>query len=219
VTLDTLQQLIAIIFIDLSLSADNALVIGLAARELAPAHRRTAILVGGALAVGLRVLLTALAAVLLTIPYLQLIGGVALFVIAYRLARPGSHDGGVRPAASLRGAIGMIVVADLTTSLEHVLGIGGAAHGDVLLLLIGLGISIPIVLAGSGFVASIVGRFPWTIWLGVIALVWTGRRSLPGRSVHQHPPRPSLVRRRRIRRRDRRRHLREHAPQAAGCGT
>jgi len=174
VTLDTLQQLIAIIFIDLSLSADNALVIGLAARELAPAHRRTAILVGGALAVGLRVLLTALAAVLLTIPYLQLIGGVALFVIAYRLARPGSHDGGARPAASLRGAIGMIVVADLTTSLEHVLGIGGAAHGDVLLLLIGLGISIPIVLAGSGFVASIVGRLPWTIWLGVIALVWTG---------------------------------------------
>ena len=68
----------------------------------------------------------------------------------------------------------MIAVADLTTSLEHVLGIGGAAQGDIVLLLIGLAISIPIVLAGSGVVASFVGRFPWLIWLGVLALVWTG---------------------------------------------
>ena len=122
-----------------------------------------------------RVVLTALAAVLLTIPYLQLAGGVALFVIAYRLARPGGHQaGGGRPATTLRAAIWTITAADLTTSIEHVLGIGGAAHGDVSLLLIGLAISIPIVLAGSGFVAAIVERYPWLIWLGVLALVWTG---------------------------------------------
>ena len=170
-----LQALLAIILIDLSLSADNALIIGLVARDLPPEHRRRAIVVGGALAVLFRVVLTALAAVLLTIPYLQLVGGLALLVIAYRLARPGAHDGEAsRSATSLRGAIWMIAVADLTTSLEHVLGIGGAAQGDIVLLVIGLAISIPIVLAGSGFVANIVGRFPWLIWLGVLALVWTG---------------------------------------------
>ena len=169
-----LQQLIAIILIDLSLSADNALVIGLAARDLPAEHRRRAILIGGFLAVGLRVVLTALAAVLLTIPYLQMVGGIALFVIAYRLGRPGGHEEGHSSATTLRGAIGMIVVADLTTSLEHVLGIGGAAHGDIPLLALGLAISIPIVLAGSGLVASFVRRWPWTIWLGVLALVWTG---------------------------------------------
>lgn len=118
--------------------------------------------------------LTAAAAVLLTIPYLQLVGGLALLVIAYRLARPGAHEPGVKSATTLRGAITTIIVADLTTSLEHVLGIGGAAHGDIPLLVIGLAISIPIVLAGSGFVAGFVHRFPWTIWLGVLALVWTG---------------------------------------------
>jgi YjbE family integral membrane protein len=169
-----LQPLIAIILIDLSLSADNALVIGLMARDLPPGLRRRAIVIGGTLAVVFRVVLTALAAVLLTIPFLQLIGGLALFVIAYRLARPGAHETGVTPATTLRGAITMIVIADLTTSLEHVLGIGGAAHGDIPLLIIGLAISIPIVLAGSGLVASIVNRWPWSIWLGVIALIWTG---------------------------------------------
>jgi YjbE family integral membrane protein len=169
-----LQALLAIILIDLSLSADNALIIGLVARDLPARHRRQAIVIGGTLAVVFRVILTALAAVLLTIPYLQLVGGLALLVIAYRLARPGGHEESARPAATLRAAIAMIVVADLTTSLEHVLGIGGAAHGDIPLLIIGLAISIPIVLAGSGIVASIVGRFPWTIWLGVLALVWTG---------------------------------------------
>ena len=88
-----LQALLAIILIDLSLSADNALIIGLVARDLPPEHRRRAIVVGGALAVLFRVVLTALAAVLLTIPYLQLVGGLALLVIAYRLARSGAHDG------------------------------------------------------------------------------------------------------------------------------
>jgi len=169
-----MQQLIAIILIDLSLSADNALVIGLAARDLPAEHRRRAIFIGGFLAVVLRVVLTALAAVLLTIPYLQMVGGLALFVIAYRLGRPGAHEAGRTSATTLRGAIGMIVVADVTTSLEHVLGIGGAAHGDIPLLVAGLAISIPIVLAGSGLVASFVRRWPWTIWLGVLALVWTG---------------------------------------------
>ena len=181
-----LQALLAIILIDLSLSADNALIIGLVARDLPPEHRRRAIVVGGALAVLFRVVLTALAAVLLTIPYLQLVGGLALLVIAYRLARPGAHDGEASPSAtSLRGAIWMIAVADLTTSLEHVLGIGGAAQGDIVLLVIGLAISIPIVLAGSGFVANIVGRFPWLIWLGVLALVWTGLDLLmDDRAIH-----------------------------------
>ena len=114
-----LQSLVTIVLIDLSLSADNALVIGLAARNLPPELRRRAILIGGTLAVLFRVVLTAVAAVLLTIPYLQLAGGFALLVIAYRLARPGAHEASVTSAVTFRGAIATIIVADLTTSLEH----------------------------------------------------------------------------------------------------
>jgi len=95
-----LQALLAIILIDLSLSADNALIIGLVARDLPTEHRRRAIIIGGALAVLFRVVLTALAAVLLTIPYLQLVCGLALLVIAYRLGRPSAHDGGASRSAS-----------------------------------------------------------------------------------------------------------------------
>lgn len=171
--MDQAQAIVSIVLIDLALSGDNAMVIGMAARGLPPDLRKRAIVVGGALAVGLRVVLTALAAVLLVLPYVRIVGGLVLFFVAYGLARPSGAERDVPAAVTLRAAIGTIVLADVSTSLEHVLGIGAAAEGDVALLAIGLAISIPIVLFGSGFVAAILDRFPWTVWLGVIALVWT----------------------------------------------
>jgi YjbE family integral membrane protein len=171
--MDLLGAVIAIVLIDLALSGDNALVIGLAARRLPRDQRRTAIVVGGALAVGLRIVGTALVTLLLRIPYLQLAGGIALVVIAYRLVSKdeGGHE--VREASSMREAITTIVIADAAMSLENVLGVGAAAHGDLPLLVFGLALSIPIVLFGSSLVVALLERWPALIWLGAFALVWT----------------------------------------------
>ncbi len=170
-----LSAVIAIVFIDLALSGDNALLIGMAARRLPDAQRRRAILLGGLLAVVLRIVAAAIVSVLLAVPYLQLAGGVVLAVIAYRLVRPGAIDAHatVRPAGTLREAIVTIIVADAAMSIENVLGVGGAAHGDLPLLAFGLVISIPIVLFGSGIIAGVLDRAPRLIWLGAVALIWT----------------------------------------------
>ena len=170
-----LSAVIAIVFIDLALSGDNALLIGMAARRLPDAQRRRAILLGGLLAVVLRIVAAAIVSVLLAVPYLQLAGGVVLAVIAYRLVRPGAVDehAAVQPAGTLREAVITILIADAAMSVENVLGVGGAAHGDLPLLAFGLVISIPIVLFGSGIIAGVLDRAPRLIWLGALALIWT----------------------------------------------
>lgn len=160
--------------IDLALSGDNALVIGMAARDLPREQRRRAVIFGGAGAVALRVAFAVAATLLLAIPYLQLTAGLVLVAIAYRLVRPTTTDPRhVRSATSLREAIGVIVLADAAMSVENILGVAGAAHGAIALLIFGLALSIPIVLFGSGLIVAILERLPWAIWLGVGALVWT----------------------------------------------
>lgn len=177
-----LSAILAIVLIDLALSGDNALLIGMAARRLPDAQRRRAIVFGGLLAVVLRIAAAAAVTLLLAIPYLQLVGGLVLVVIAYRLVRPGAGAAhtGVRPAGSLREAIVTIVVADAAMSTENVLGVGGAAHGDLPLLAFGLIISIPIVLFGSGIIARVLDRAPRLIWLGALALIWTAADMMLG---------------------------------------
>jgi YjbE family integral membrane protein len=171
---EQLQAVITIVLIDLALSGDNALVIGMAARGLPRRQRRLAISFGAGGAVALRVAAAAVATVLLTIPSLQLGGGIVLALIAYRLVRPESgHRRSVSAARSLPEAIAIILVADAAMSTENVLGVAAAAHGDIALLVFGLALSIPIVLFGSGFVASILDRFPQVVWLGAAALAWT----------------------------------------------
>jgi len=177
------SAIVAIVLIDLALSGDNALLIGMAARRLPDAQRRRAIVLGGALAVILRIGAAAIVTFLLAIPYLQLAGGVVLAVIAYRLVRPNAPQGGeaaIQPAGTLREAIATILVADAAMSVENVLGVGGAAHGDLPLLAFGLVISIPIVLFGSGLIASVLDRAPRLIWLGALALIWTSADMILG---------------------------------------
>ena len=130
----------------------------------------------------LRIAAAAAVTFLLAIPYLQLAGGIVLAVIAYRLVRPNAHPEGadVRPAGTLREAVMTILVADAAMSVENVLGVGGAAHGDLALLVFGLVISIPIVLFGSGIIASILDRAPRLIWLGALALIWTSAEMILG---------------------------------------
>ncbi len=177
-----LSAVIAIVLIDLALSGDNALLIGMAARRLPDAQRRRAIVLGGVLAVVLRIAAAAVVTFLLAIPYLQLAGGVVLAVIAYRLVRPSAPEGhgAVQPAGSLREAVMTILVADAAMSVENVLGVGGAAHGDLPLLAFGLVVSIPIVLFGSGIIARALDRAPGLIWLGALALVWTSADMILG---------------------------------------
>ncbi len=171
--LDQVSAILSIIVIDLVLSGDNAVVIGMAARRLSPENRRRAIIFGGAGAVGLRVLFTAMAALLLGVPYLQAIGGLLLLYIAYKLLRPQDHSAHVTEAGSLREAIRTIVLADVVMSLDNILAVGGAAHGDVGLLLFGLVLSIPILLLGSELVARLLGRFPILVYLGAFVLILT----------------------------------------------
>jgi YjbE family integral membrane protein len=173
--LETLQAILAIVLIDLALSGDNALVIGMAARGLPKRQRRRAILFGGLGAVVLRIAAASIVTLLLAIPYLQLIASIALLVIAYRLVRPtaAQHGPSVREATTLPEAITTILIADAAMSLENVLGVGAAAHGSIPLLVFGLALSIPIVLFGSGLVVRLLDRFPQGIWLGAFALVWT----------------------------------------------
>jgi len=171
---ETLQAVISIVLIDLALSGDNALVIGMAARDLPPKQRRQAIVLGGAGAVVLRILAAAAVTLLLAIPYLQFAAAVVLLVIAYRLVHAAdSHGKKVRAASGLGGAIVTILAADAAMSLENILGVGAAAHGSIALLAFGLALSIPIVLFGSSLVVGLLQRFPQAIWLGALALVWT----------------------------------------------
>ena len=171
--LDLLVPILSIIVIDLVLSGDNAVVIGMAARRLSPENRRRAIIFGGAGAVGLRILFTAMAALLLDVPYIQFFGGLLLLWIAVRLLKPQDHSAHITEAGSLREAIRTIVLADVVMSLDNILAVGGAAHGNLWLLLFGLVLSIPILLLGSELVARLLGRYPFLVYVGAIVLVHT----------------------------------------------
>ncbi len=170
---DTLTALVSIIIFDLILSGDNAVVIGMAARRLSPENRRKAIVWGGAGAVGLRILFTAMATLLLDIPYLQAIGGVLLLYVAYKLLKPHDAHANIHEAGSLREAIQTIVLADVVMSLDNILAVGAASDGHIELLIFGLLLSIPILLLGSGLVARLLTNYPILVYVGAAILVWT----------------------------------------------
>jgi YjbE family integral membrane protein len=174
--IETLQAVIAIVLIDLTLSGDNAIVIGMAARGLPDKQRRTAIVFGGLAAVGVRAAAATVVTLLLNINYVQLIAAIVLVIIAYRMVQSAPAASGTRhvvQAVTLRGAIATILVADIAMGSDNVIGVGAAAQGSVALLVFGLALSIPIVLFGSALVVRLLDRLPQLVWLGVLALVWT----------------------------------------------
>jgi YjbE family integral membrane protein len=174
-----MSALFAIILIDLALAGDNALVIGLAVRNIPAEMQKKAILWGTVGAIVIRCLLTLIVVWLLKIPGFMLAGGLALVWIAHKLA---SEDGGgehnVAAKSTLRGAIGTIVVADTVMGLENVLAVGGAANGNMVLVVLGLLISIPIIVLGSQVVIKAVNRFPWLIIAGAAVLAWTAAKMI-----------------------------------------
>ena len=162
--------LLNIIFINIILSGDNAVVIAMAVRSLAPRERRWGILLGTAGAVVLRVFLTFVAARLLEVPFVKLGGGLLILWIAFKLLLPTSEAEDTKEVNGLRQAIITILMADLVMSLDNVLGVAGAANGNLLLLLIGLATSIPIVVFASSIITKLMDRFPVIVLLGAAVL-------------------------------------------------
>jgi len=171
----TWAGLAQIVVADILLSGDNALVIALACRSL-PAHQqKRAIIFGGAAAITLRVILTAFAVYLLTLPYLKLVGGILLLWIAVKLLLPEEgHGEGIKSEGNIWAAIKTIVIADFVMSVDNVLAVAGAAHGDIALLVIGLLLSIPLIIYGSTMILKLIGRFPVIITLGAAMLGYIG---------------------------------------------
>lgn len=163
-----------IIIIDLILSGDNAVVIGMAARKLPPAQRKKAIVFGAGIAVLLRSTLTVVAAYLLNIPLLMTVGGILLIGIAVKLLVEEDDGVDVHAGDTLKSAIKTIIIADVVMSLDNVLAVAGASHGSVFLVLIGLALSIPFIMWGSNIIAGLLNRFPWLLYVGAAVLGYTG---------------------------------------------
>jgi len=170
-----LSQVLKIVIIDLVLSGDNAVVIGMAAHRLEPRQRRFAILFGGGAAIALRIALTAIAAFLLQLRGLQAAGGLLLLWIAIKLLKQEeeSHEG-IRSAATMKGAIATILLADFIMSLDNVLGVAGASEGNVGLLLFGLVLSMGILMFVGSMVADLINRLWWLAYVGSAVIAWTG---------------------------------------------
>ena len=156
-----------IVIINILLSGDNAVVIALACRNLPDRQRRWGIIWGCAGAIILRIILTFFAITLLQLPYLKIVGAIALLWIGVKLIADeegGEHE--IQASDRLMSAVRTIIVADLVMSIDNVLGVAGAAKGSVLLLVFGLIVSIPLVIAGSQLIMKLIERFPSLILAG-----------------------------------------------------
>ena len=171
--------LVKIIWINIILSGDNAVVIALAARSLPPEQQRKAIMFGSGAAVVLRILLTVVAAKLLELSFLQIVGGCLLLWIGLQLLT--SHDeeeGAGKGTGTMMAAIRTILIADLVMSLDNVIAVAAAAQGNTPLLILGLAISIPLVIFGSTLMIKLMERFPIIILCGAGLIGWVGGETI-----------------------------------------
>jgi len=164
--------LLKIIWINIVLSGDNAVVIALAARSLPPRQQMIAVGWGSAAAVALRIALTLFAVALLQLPYLKLIGAVLLLWIGVQLLLPEEGEANIDGHSNLLAAIRTILIADLVMSLDNVIGVAAAAGDSVTLLILGLAISIPLVIFGSTLMIKLMERFPVIIVVGAGLIGW-----------------------------------------------
>jgi len=177
-----LSGLSTIILLDLVLAGDNAIVIALAARKLPPPLQKKAVFWGSFGAVAVRIALTAVVVWLLELPGLMLAGGLLLLPIAWKLLKQdeASHD--IAAADGFWAALRTIVVADALMGLDNVLAIAGASRGDLLLVVLGLAVSVPLVVWGSTLILKLIERFPVIVYLGAGAIAWTAARMM----AHDH---------------------------------
>jgi YjbE family integral membrane protein len=167
-----LIPLLQIVWIDILLSGDNAVVIALACRNLPDEQRRWGVILGAGAAVGLRILFMLIVAQLLAVPYLKMFGGVLLFYIAIKLALGDDDHKSVAAKTTLWGAVTTIAIADGAMSLDNVLAIAAASKGHDGLMIFGVLLSIPLVVFGAKFVMAIIERWPILVWAGAALLGW-----------------------------------------------
>jgi YjbE family integral membrane protein len=170
-------SVVEIIWINVLLSGDNAIVIALACRGLPPKQRLVGMVLGTGVALLLRVVFTSIVVTLMFIPYLKIVGGVALFWISLKLLAPNETDPAAAgktstPNETVLRAVSVIAVADIVMSLDNVIAVAAAANGSFAMLIFGLGISIPIIVAGATVFMAIVNYFPLIIWAGAALLGW-----------------------------------------------
>jgi YjbE family integral membrane protein len=167
-------SVLQVIWINILLSSDNAVVIALACRGLPPRERMWGMIIGAGFASVLLIVFTGVISVLLTMPYLKLIGSIALLWIAIKLLAPQAHDAEDTPEAveDLWRAVRIVVIADIVMSLDNVIAVAAVAKGQYILLAIGLAVSIPMVIAGSAIILALLERLPILVWGGAAILGW-----------------------------------------------
>jgi YjbE family integral membrane protein len=161
-----------IIWINVLLSGDNALVIAMACRGLHGRHRLWGMIIGAGIAVVLLIAFTGIVATLMALPYLKLVGGLALLVIAAKLLVPEDESDEIAAGTTLWHAVRIVVIADIIMSLDNVIAVAAAANGQLSLLILGLAISIPMIIAGAALIMLVLDRFPILVWLGAMLLGW-----------------------------------------------
>ena len=166
-------SLLNIVFLDLILAGDNAIVIGLAARNLHADMQKKAVVIGTVGAVALRIIATILVVWLLKIPWLLLLGGLLLIVIAYKLLTDESNHNDIHSAGNLWTAVRTIIVADAAMGLDNIIAVAGAAKHNISLVVLGLLISVPIVVWGSTIFIKLINKYPWIIYIGSAVLGFT----------------------------------------------
>jgi len=164
--------LMTIVWVNVILSGDNAVVIALAARALPKHQQGKAVFWGAGAAVVLRIVLTWFAAALLRLPYLKILGGLLLLWIGVNLLIPQDDEADITGHENLFNAIRTILVADLVMSVDNVLAVAAAANGDILLLAIGLLLSIPLVIFGASMLMTLMQRYPVIIVFGAAMIGW-----------------------------------------------
>jgi YjbE family integral membrane protein len=144
----------------------------MACRGLAPRQRLWGMTIGAGIAVVLLITFTGVVVTLMGLPYLKLVGGLALLLIAAKLLVPDEEGGDVTAGTSLWHAIRIVVIADIVMSLDNVIAVAAAANGELMLLVLGLAISIPMIIAGAALIMLVLDRFPILVWLGATLLGW-----------------------------------------------
>ncbi len=162
-----------IIWIDLLLSGDNAVVIALACRSLPEKQRRWGILLGTSAAIALRIIFALIISQIMQVPFLMTVGGVLLLWIAVKLLRgEEAGESNIAPSEKLWGAVRTIAMADAVMSLDNVVAISAASGGDYWLFIFGLAVSIPLIVAGASLITALIQRFPVFVWGGAALLGW-----------------------------------------------
>jgi YjbE family integral membrane protein len=177
-------QALKIIWINILLSGDNAIVIALACRALPPRQRFWGIILGAGAAVLLRIIFTVALQYVLELPWLKLVGGLLLLWIAIKLLiQDEADEADIESADNLWGAVRTVAIADVVMSLDNVLAIAAAAKGNTALIVFGLAVSIPLIVAGATLIMALLARFPVLVWAGAALLGWIAGELIVGDKI------------------------------------